>query len=351
MNITFLIGNGFDLNLGLRTSYKSFLEYYLQTSKNDTSAISQFKEHINHDFETWGDAELALGACTKHYSGKAAIDEFYECYDNMYDALAAYLAAEERRLDTCKSGMLSAGMLHALTQWQNGFRTLRKQTIETAIANCPGGFTYNFIVFNYTRTFDRCLQALPNPQNMGVRILNGSRSTNSIGRTIHAHGYTDKDMIFAVNDESQIANSEVLIDRLIFDTNRLIKVEANRLFEENTDEDAHKLLNQSDLIYIYGMSLGETDILWWQRIGELMKKKKNLHVIIYAYDAPNDQLHYPRFLHYENRIHIKLILYNDGKQDIDINRIHVTGHNIFSKLAGIVPSEPKTSDEKLQLND
>ena len=78
-----------------------------------------------------------------------------------------------------------------------------------------------------------------------------------------------------------------------------------------------------------------------------MQKKKNLHVIIYAYDAPNDQLHYPRFLHYENRIQIKLALYNDGKQDIDINRIHVTGHNIFAKLAGIVPSTPMPSDEEI----
>ena len=28
MNITFLIGNGFDLNLGLKTTYHNFLDYY-----------------------------------------------------------------------------------------------------------------------------------------------------------------------------------------------------------------------------------------------------------------------------------------------------------------------------------
>ena len=30
MNITFLIGNGFDLNLGLATAYSDFVKYYTQ---------------------------------------------------------------------------------------------------------------------------------------------------------------------------------------------------------------------------------------------------------------------------------------------------------------------------------
>lgn len=29
MNVTFLIGNGFDINLGLKTSYKDFYEQYI----------------------------------------------------------------------------------------------------------------------------------------------------------------------------------------------------------------------------------------------------------------------------------------------------------------------------------
>jgi len=149
------------------------------------------------------------------------------------------------------------------------------------------------------------------------------------------HGYTDKDMILAVNDKAQIANSDIFTDRLIFDTNRLIKIEANHLFEENTDENAHKLLNQSDFIYIYGMSLGATDKLWWQRIGELMQRKKNLHIIIYAYDAPNDQLHYPRFLTFENQIRLKFLRYLTNMTDVDTEHIHVTGY-IFIDVSLIV---------------
>ena len=46
MNITFLIGNGFDLNLGLDTSYNDFLNFYLQEKSGDDEEIRGFKADI-----------------------------------------------------------------------------------------------------------------------------------------------------------------------------------------------------------------------------------------------------------------------------------------------------------------
>lgn len=40
MNVTFLLGNGFDLNLGLSTSYKDFYSYYTKKEPNDFIAKS-----------------------------------------------------------------------------------------------------------------------------------------------------------------------------------------------------------------------------------------------------------------------------------------------------------------------
>ena len=39
MNITFLIGNGFDLNLGLATAYSDFVKYYKETDAEVVSRI------------------------------------------------------------------------------------------------------------------------------------------------------------------------------------------------------------------------------------------------------------------------------------------------------------------------
>lgn len=43
MNITFLVGNGFDLNLGFRTRYIDFLDnYYLSRDKSSNPRIEGF---------------------------------------------------------------------------------------------------------------------------------------------------------------------------------------------------------------------------------------------------------------------------------------------------------------------
>ena len=44
-NVVFLIGNGFDLGLGLKTSYRDFIDFYLN-KKEDDSLLNSEKEII-----------------------------------------------------------------------------------------------------------------------------------------------------------------------------------------------------------------------------------------------------------------------------------------------------------------
>lgn len=60
MNITFLIGNGFDLNLNLNTRYTDFYKYYI---KNDPKDL--LSESIKEDYEMWSDLEVGLGEFLK----------------------------------------------------------------------------------------------------------------------------------------------------------------------------------------------------------------------------------------------------------------------------------------------
>ena len=50
MNTLFLIGNGFDLSLGLPTDYKSFYKYYL-TTNSSSAVIEALKRNISSDFD------------------------------------------------------------------------------------------------------------------------------------------------------------------------------------------------------------------------------------------------------------------------------------------------------------
>ena len=46
MNVTFLIGNGFDINLGLRMKYTDFIEIYREIQPQDNEIIKKFKGNI-----------------------------------------------------------------------------------------------------------------------------------------------------------------------------------------------------------------------------------------------------------------------------------------------------------------
>ena len=75
----YLIGNGFDLNLGLRSSYKDFYDYY-KSQENDSSVIKGFKSNISNILDKWSDLELALGEYTKAIT---SIDELAGYLDKL----------------------------------------------------------------------------------------------------------------------------------------------------------------------------------------------------------------------------------------------------------------------------
>src|SRR4030042_7161128 len=95
MNILFLIGNGFDLNLGLKTSYGDFYKYYIKV-KSQSSAINQLKNEISGDLKHWSDLEIALGKYTENFK---SVSEFDEVFDDLGDRLADDLEQEEKRFD------------------------------------------------------------------------------------------------------------------------------------------------------------------------------------------------------------------------------------------------------------
>lgn len=59
--VTFIIGNGLDLSLGLRTTYKDFYKYVIAKKPKTNNRIYAA---INDDPESWGDFEARLGEYT-----------------------------------------------------------------------------------------------------------------------------------------------------------------------------------------------------------------------------------------------------------------------------------------------
>ena len=95
MIITFLVGNGFDVNLGLKTRYCDFYKYYVNTdSSNKPLAIERFKREIDNfikkernktdnDFIDWRDLEIALGKWTANLSAEDVQPLYFDIVDNL----------------------------------------------------------------------------------------------------------------------------------------------------------------------------------------------------------------------------------------------------------------------------
>lgn len=93
MNIVYLIGNGFDRNLGLNTHYKSFYRYYIE-QKSESPVINRLKSEIDSNYENWSDLEEALGKYLKNITN---IDDAILIHKDLLEHLQTYICKEDSR--------------------------------------------------------------------------------------------------------------------------------------------------------------------------------------------------------------------------------------------------------------
>ncbi|MEM0543413.1 AbiH family protein [Flavobacterium sp. j3] len=269
MNILFIIGNGFDMNLGMKTQYSDFYPEYIK-SKNDNDVIMGLKERIKDNYESWSCLETAIGQDTRNLSSKDEVDIITE---DIKRVLADYLKKEFERFDfnhydrnkLCEylsypEKYLETGSFEDIRDFRSNRHTEEWIT--------------NIVTFNYTYSLDKLLENIPN------NILGNNRSNRPITlkKIIHIHGYLDKDMVLGVNDIKQIENNAFHDDIDVVE--ELLKPECNKAINHKFDRDFKNLINKAEIICIYGSSIGQTDKIWWELIGERLKE--NIRVIIFT---------------------------------------------------------------------
>lgn len=355
MNITFLIGNGFDLNLDLQTQYESFLKKYTATEDPDNQLLTNFKKQILEEADLWSNAEMAFGNYTQKMVGNNNnAEDFCICHEDFCEKLANYLDEQEAQIDfSALKAEIGASFAQSIA-FQNiikGFREESRTQLKDAASNFSDGYNYNFISFNYTKTLDKCIDCIRSrPALLGRRTHRNVAYDNSIGKLYHVHGYTDSDMVLGVNDESQISVPELFDGFGPEYKNQLIKQQTNKMNEQGIDKKVHSLIRNSDLLYIYGMSIGETDALWWKRIASAMKNSGNLHLIIHCYAAPPEGLIRRKYQTFSTVQKEHFLSFSDlpsNEKTMLMDRIHIDNSNIFALLRDTV-TQRLISDEELQ---
>ena len=90
-------------------------------------------------------------------------------------------------------------------------------------------------------------------------------------KPIHIHNDLHNSALLGLNDVTQIAKTDYLSKD---DLNFLIKPNSTAINNSYTFNNAKNIINKSDIIVIYGMSLGATDKQLWELVGKWLGNRK-----------------------------------------------------------------------------
>jgi hypothetical protein len=170
----------------------------------------------------------------------------------------------------------------------------------------------NFVNFNFTTLLDKIFDDISDFPV--VDNANEKKTIFKIGSVVHPHGEIQLYPLIGVNDESQIEISE--LDELA--KKILIKPVAVENIGNGIVQKIENGINRSDVIYIFGMSLGETDKIWWEKILHWMIEDKKHILIVSNYSPDFSYVNLMDMLVNEGEIKSKLIRYLSDKSNEDI---------------------------------
>ena len=272
--VTFLVGNGFDLGLGLRTRYSDFLREYLAKESN-SEVIAQLKEAIrNNKAEFWSDAELAFGRLPFSTFGRNAHDVLMECRRNFGKALSDYLRSEAGRFRSPDNELRGefSDMLFAYYEALGEY----PRRNELGRLSKFSEMKVNIVNFNYTETIDEML----------VKSKKYSRRDSGpvhveVGRICHVHGAlsTQYSHLFGVDERAQVLDAG-LSDEL---KDLLVKSTIDRWGGCGLEPEAKGMIDESDTVVVFGMSMGATDKSWWRYLVDYLEKDSERRLCLVPY--------------------------------------------------------------------
>lgn len=267
VNVTFIIGNGLDLSLGLKTSYSDFYKYVIE---NNLLGDNKIYKKVADRPDNWSDFETALGKYT-YYIEDFAEDkredesiEFHRELDVIRDDLADYLQSQEASIENLPDKFTLAtdedGLYGDLNPGQ-------KSVLNRLLYNKP--VYLNFVSLNYTSTLEKILSG---------DVLFSSRGYH-IQQPQHLHGSFDLYMTLGVSEKTQLFDGMSAREK-----NDLIKP---RLIDSSNDgriDSFQKTLSSSSLVILFGTSLGKTDSYIWQDVMRWLRQQDDRYVLIHKYD-------------------------------------------------------------------
>lgn len=283
MRTAFLVGNGFDLSLGMETDPLSFLSDFVSEHLSDSSEpAARLAAKIQKDgFDTWSDYEMALGRYSSAFEENEAGD-----YLRQKAELDRYLGEWlEKKNRQFKDDFISANAMSCLSSmasFSDSLPQLQKNLISS-IRNRHSNehWRQDIICFNYTDVLLRMYEKVGG-KDAKLASLNGGLYS-MLGDFIQPHGsLRRREIVCGVDNIQQIVNQS-LQSKLEVQQNLVKPITIGKVLYRNDDDRAINTIRNANIICVFGMSFGKTDARWWKEIVSVLKGDRNKLLIIFSY--------------------------------------------------------------------
>ncbi|MDO4983205.1 MAG: AbiH family protein [Eubacteriales bacterium] len=337
MNITFMIGNGFDLGCGLKTRYTDVYSEYIKTP-SFTDLIADFKETIAGDISTWADFEMAMAGYASKFNSE---DDFVTCLRNFRKYTKKHVIKEQqmfwKRISNIESLKIELRLKMILFSALNNFYKLstnNQNMLIESILPMYEDFYYYCINFNYTNIFEQLFL----------------KYDNCAMETVHVHGDVENDIVLGIDNENQLSNISYEITGKM--RTAFIKPEYNTVVDRQRIEKATKTIAHSNVIVVFGLKLGESDQTWREAVLNWLISDEKHHLFFYSHKAmsetdvdPDEGLELER--DYRKMVLSSWQLNDDAINGIS-NQVHLPiGKNIF-EISKVLDELEATENDRLE---
>lgn len=281
MKIVYLIGNGFDLNLGLKTKYIDFFNDYAKKRGESNNFVKAVRKAEMDGDKDWSDLELFFGKYTNEHS---TYDGLFSSWSDIQLQLAKYVRSQQKNLYIKPDNIPEQDKQKSLHSPESFLDEAQYSKIALFLnKHINHRRQIDIINFNYTTTLEKIYGWLGKSRSLGRDDIGNEYALNSI---THIHGTTERNLIFGVDNKQQIKNAAFRDNAEIHDW--LIKTIANSYINLNVNK-CISLIANADLICVFGMSYGKTDMMWWKQIISRLRTA-DAKLIMFARDDKVDPI-------------------------------------------------------------
>ena len=267
-----------DIAFHLKTSYQDFFDHYLELPETDKDILAMRQEIKAQRNKTWADLEVGLGV----YSAQCETKEvFLKCLNDIKKKLEAYLRGEATKI-----GSYSVSSLTGFISLGKFFDPEPQTRYNAYRSRLDYSLGIDIITFNYTSTLEYIFDFKNSPISFNQHAV--LRSIN------HIHGTLDNMMVMGVNDPSQIKNDRFNTDLDVIED--FVKPEYNDACLNNKNAICESLIENANIIVVYGTSLGPSDDKWWKLIGSRMEETDYPLLVYLPYDEKKNKVSEPNHL-------------------------------------------------------